>query len=83
MRHTRETLLHFESHLVPRQIATICKVGKSTVQCYLERLRAAGLSRPLPADLDDVALERLLFPPPPVASPQERCLPDWRRFTGN
>jgi hypothetical protein len=30
----------------------------------------------LPADLDDVALERRLFPPPPVASPEERCLPD-------
>jgi hypothetical protein len=33
IRHTREILrLHFESHLVPRQIASICKVGKSTVQ---------------------------------------------------
>jgi hypothetical protein len=77
MRHTREILrLHFESHLAPRQIAKICKVAKSTVQRYLERLRAAGLSWPLPVDLDDVALERRLFPPPPVASPEERCLPD-------
>ena len=77
MRHTREILrLHFESHLAPRQIAKICKVAKSTVQRYLERLKAAGLSWPLPADLDDVALERRLFPPPPVASPEQRCLPD-------
>ena len=77
MRHTREILrLHFESHLAPRQIARICKVAKSTVQRYLERLKAADLSWPLPADLDDVALERRLFPPPPVASPEERCLPD-------
>jgi len=77
MRHTREVLrLYFESHLAPRQIATICKVAKSTVQRYLERLKAAGLSWPLPADLDDVALERHLFPPPPVASPEQRCLPD-------
>ncbi len=77
MRHTREILrLHFESHLAPRQIARICKVAKSTVQRYLERLKAAGLSWPLPADLDDVALERRLFPPPPVASPEQRCLPD-------
>jgi transposase len=77
MRHTREILrLHFESHLAPRQIAKICKVAKSTVQRYLERLKAAGLNWPLPADLDDVALERRLFPPPPVASPEQRCLPD-------
>lgn len=77
MRHTREILrLHFESHLARRQIATIRKVGKSTVQRYLERLKAAGLSWPLPADLDDVALERRLFPPPPAASPEQRCLPD-------
>ena len=77
MRHTREILrLHFESHLAPRQIAKICKVAKSTVQRYLERLKASSLSWPLPADLDDVALERRLFPPPPAASPEQRCLPD-------
>ncbi|MDT7815385.1 MAG: hypothetical protein QOJ42_5301 [Acidobacteriaceae bacterium] len=77
MRKTREILrLHFESQLSPRQIAAICTVGKGTVRRYLERLQAAGLSWPLPADLDDVDLERRLFPPPPVASPQERCLPD-------
>lgn len=77
MRHTREILrLHFESHLAPRQIAKICQVAKSTVQRYLERLKAAGLSWPLPSDLDDVRLERCLFPPPPAASPEERCLPD-------
>jgi len=51
-------------------------VAKSTVQRYLERLKAAGLSWPLPADLDDVALERRLFSPPPAASPEQRCLPD-------
>jgi transposase len=77
MRKTREILrLHFESQLAPRQIASICKVAKSTVQRYLERLKAAGLSWPLPSDLDDVALERRLFPPPPVAPPEQRCLPD-------
>jgi transposase len=77
MRHTREILrLHFESHLAPQQIARICKVAKSTAQRYLERLKAAGLSWPLPADQDNVALEWRLFPPPPVASPEQRCLPD-------
>jgi transposase len=78
MRKTREILrLHFESQLSPRQIASICQVGKGSVQRYLVRLRAAGLSWPLPADLDDVALERRLFPAPPVASSYDRPLPDW------
>jgi transposase len=77
MRKTREVLrLHFESRLLPGLIAMICKVSRSTVQRCLERLKSAGLSWPLPADLDDVALERRLFPPPPVASPAQRCLPD-------
>jgi transposase len=52
-------------------------VGKATIRRYPQRLEAAELSWPLPADLDDVALERRLFPPSPVASPDERCLPDW------
>jgi transposase len=78
IRHTREILrLYFESQLSPRQIAAICKVGKGTVQRYLERLKSAELSWPLPADLDDVALERRLFPPSAVASSQHRPLPDF------
>lgn len=77
MRKTREILrLHFESQLVPGQIGSICKVSRSTVQRCLERLKSAGLSWPLPAELDDVALERRLYPPPPVTSAEQRCLPD-------
>jgi len=82
MRQLREVLrLNFESHLAPQKIGSICKVSKSTVQRYLERLKAAGLSWPLPSDLDDVVLERRLFPPPPVASPEDRRTA--RQFTGN
>ena len=77
MRKTREILrLHFESHLKPGQIGSICKVSRSTVQRCLERLKAAGLSWPLPADLDDVVLERRLYPPQPVTSAERRSLPD-------
>jgi len=77
MRKSREILrLHFESYLVPGQIASICKVSRSTVQRCLERLKAAELGWPLPAELDDAALERRLYPPPPVASPEQRMLPD-------
>jgi hypothetical protein len=78
MRKTREILrLHFESQLSSRQIASFCNVCKGSIQRYLGRLKSAGLSWPLPADLDDVALERRLFPPPPRVSLQSRLLPDW------
>src|ERR1039458_9124974 len=77
MRKKRESLRsHLECQLSVGQIAAICAVGKGTVQRYLERLKAAGLSWPLPAELDDVALERRLYPPLPVTSPTQRCLPD-------
>jgi transposase len=77
MRKTREILrLHFESHLVPRQIASICKISRSTVQRCVERLRAAGLSWPLPADVDDAALERRMYPPLAVASAERGSFPD-------
>jgi transposase len=77
MRKPREILrLHFEAKLNERQIAKICAVGKGTVRRYLQRTTAAGLSWPLPADLDDATLEKKLFPPPPVAGPEERPLPD-------
>lgn len=77
MRKTREILrLHFESHLKPGQIGSICQVSRSTVQRSLERLKAAGLSWPLPAELDEVSLERRLYPPQPVPSSERRSLPD-------
>jgi transposase len=39
-------------------------------------LKAAGLTWPLPPDLDNAALERLVYPPPPrsLVHPPE---PDW------
>lgn len=77
MRQVREILrLHFEAKLKDRQIAKICSVGKGTVRRYLKRIAAAGLSWPLPADLDEATLERRMFPPPPMA-PEGRPIPDF------
>ena len=45
-----------------RQIARSCGVSRDTVTEYIRRAEAAGLSWPLPADLDDAALEARLFP---------------------
>ena len=78
MRRIREVLrLHFEAKLNERQIAKICSVGKGTVRRYLKRIAAAGLSWPLPAEIDDAALEHRMFPPPPPAEPGSRPLPDF------
>ena len=78
MRRIREVLrLHFEAKLNERQIAKICSVGKGTVRRYLKRIAGAGLSWPLPAELDDATLEQRMFPPPPPAAPGSRPLPDF------
>ena len=78
MRQVHEILrLHFEAKLKDRQIAKICSVGKGTVRRYLKRLAAAGLSWPLPTDLDEATLECRMFPPPPVM-PEGRPLPDFQ-----
>lgn len=78
MRKIREILrLKWEPGFSHRQIAESCQVARPTVAEYLERATAAGLSWPLPPNLDEAALERLLFPPRarPVAPP--RAVPDW------
>jgi len=77
MRTIREVLrLRGEAGLSQREIATSCRLGRSTVRDYLLRAKAAGLSWPLPEELGEEALERLLFPPP-SDSPRRRPPPDW------
>ena len=79
MRQIREVLrLHHEVHLGERQIAAICLIGKGTVQRYLHRAAAAGLGWPLPEDLDDTQLEKLLFPPAPAPA-GTRPVPDFTK----
>ena len=62
MRKIREVLrLHFEVQISQAKIASVAKISRSTVQQYIMRFMAAGLSWPL--DLrDDDDLERRLFP---------------------
>jgi transposase len=77
MRDIREALrLSCEAELTHRQIATSLRIAATTVRRYLARAEQAGLSWPLPDDLDDAALEHLLFPPlPPATVP--RTPPDF------
>ncbi len=77
MRKIREVLrLKHECQFSKRQISQSCRLGKTSVARYLEKAAEAGLSWPLPPDLDDEALEKLLYQAPiptNVAQPQ----PDW------
>ena len=55
---TREILrLRWRLGLAGRQVARNCNVSPSTVYKVLGRAKVAGLSWPLPDDLDDVALD--------------------------
>jgi transposase len=77
MRQLREILrLKLSCGLTHREIARSCGVGAGTVVEYLRRARDAGLSWPLPDELDDAALEARLFPPVLDAS-VVREPPDW------
>lgn len=77
MRTIREILrLRWEAGLSYQAIAVSCRKGQTTVRDYLLRAEAAGLSWPLPEEVDEEALERLLFPPAPDAV-RHRPLPDW------
>ncbi len=61
MRKVREILrLRLGGGLSTRQVADSCRVSVGTVSEYERRARAAGLGWPLPADLDDTGLERIV-----------------------
>ena len=63
MRKIREVLrLRHEFGLSAREIARSCDIARSTISDYLSRAGDAGLSWPLPPDLDDAALESRLYP---------------------
>jgi hypothetical protein len=80
MRKLRDVLrLKHEAGLNHRAIAQSCAVGLGTVTTYLQRATAAGLTWPLPNDLDDAALEARLFARPAVSHASDRHLPDWSR----
>jgi Sigma-70, region 4 len=79
MRKLRDILrLKYEAGLSHRAIARACSIGVSTVSVHLQRAIAAGVRWPLPADLDDAALEAQLFASPGVIPAGPRPLPDWR-----
>jgi transposase len=76
MRQVKEALRLAASGLSRREISRSLGIGHTTVQEYLERARRAGLSWPLPPELNEAELETRLFPKVTTAA-AERPLPDW------
>jgi transposase len=78
MRRVRQVLqLAHEAKLTQRQIARSLTMSTTTVGEYLRRAERAGLSWPLPDELDNAQLEARLFPPPPKLAPSQRPHPSW------
>jgi transposase len=66
MRKIREVLrLKWIAGSSARQIAKSCNIARSTVREYLKRSKDAGLTWPTACELDDTALEDLLYPKSP------------------
>ena len=78
MRQVTEVLrLKWAVGLSDRKIAHGLGISRPTVADYVRRAHAAGLSWPLPASLDEVALERLVFPVHAPLSEPPPALPEW------
>lgn len=75
MRKIRDIVrLHFDCGMSTNKIAQSLGVARSVVQECLRRIKAHGLSWPLPSELDDGQLEKLLYGAPKAPLPQ--TLPD-------
>ena len=77
MRKIEDVLRLHARGLSTRRIALATGVGKTSVIEYLRRAGMAGVSWPLPEGLDEAALERRLFPPPPPSRDRQFAEPDW------
>ena len=79
VRTIREVLrLKWQCQLPFADIAASCRISATAVRGYVKRARDAGLTWPLPDDLSDETLERLLFPPEQGRAASKQTIPDWR-----
>jgi len=78
MRKIREVLrLKWDLGLTNRAISRSCGIGHTAVSEYLKRAERAGLSWPLPSEMGNAQLEKLLFPPAISLPSSQRPQPDW------
>ena len=77
MRKIREVLRLAAQGLATREMAASLSIGRTTLREYISRARSAGLSWPLPGDLSDGDLERMLFPRETGDVQKSYPQPDW------
>src|ERR1700686_1241556 len=77
MRKIRDVLRLHAGGMSKRKVAASLLIGATAAGDCVRRARRTGLSWPLPENLSDEALERLLYPPPLVAAKDRRARPDW------
>jgi transposase len=76
MRKLKEVLrLKFDHQLTNRNIAKSCAISHVTVGKYLEMARQAGITWPLPDDIDDARLEQRLYASVPQAASDKPIMP--------
>src|ERR1700736_6704499 len=80
MRKVREVLrLKYACGASERVIARSVGIGRTVVGEYIRRAAVIGITWPIPAELDDTALERRLFAPAGYNPPRSKPQPDWSR----
>jgi transposase len=78
MRQIHEVLrLKWAAGLSERQIARSLGLSRPTVAAYVRRAQVAGLSWPLPDELDAATLEQRLFPSSATPVTATRLVPGW------
>ena len=78
MRKIKDILrLRHEAGLSYRGISQALNVGYGTVVDYLARAKQAGLNWPIPCDLDERDLGRILFPSQPLSGQRRFVEPDF------
>ena len=78
MRKVRDILrLAWGESLSHREVGRSLGIPFTTVADHVRRAKMAGLTWPLADDLDDAALEALLFTKAPAPPADRRPLPDW------
>jgi transposase len=78
MRKIREVLrLTHELGLSVRRVREATGVGKTAVSEYVNRAKVVGITWPIPPEIGDVDLDRLLFTPAGFHAGSTKRLPDW------
>ena len=77
MRKIRDVLRLSAEGLSTRKIGASLTIGRTTVQAYLDRAAEVDLSWPLPPEMSDTDLERLIYPRTARDVSNRATQPDW------